>query len=260
MEPILTVKEGCFSYPGKQPLLKNINLSLNGGQVMAVMGKNGSGKTTLLQCIVGILNWSSGYCSVNGTRGKKNKPFKEIGYVPQAHKASFSYTVRDMVVFGKTGRNSYFAAPVRCDYELADQTLEKVGIYHLRNQPCNELSGGQLQLVFIARALIHSPRLLVLDEPESYLDFCNQLRLLKLIQSVVADHSIACMLNTHYPNHAARLADQCFLLGTDDYTVGDTKDVMTSQNIQKYFGVTTHSAKYQYKGETITTFSFLDEV
>lgn len=260
MEPILEVKGGCFSYPQKRPLLKNINLSLNGGQVMAVMGKNGIGKTTLIQCIVGILSWNNGYSMINGRKSQKNKPMKEIGYVPQAHKVSFSYSVRDMVVFGKTGRNSYFSAPSKQDYELADRTLSKVGIQHLRDQPCNELSGGQLQLVFIARALVNSPRLLVLDEPESCLDFRNQIRLLKLLYAIVSENAIALMINTHYPDHALRLAHQCILLGEGDYIVGNTADVMTVQNIQKYFGVYSQASKYEYKGETITTFSFLDEV
>ncbi|MFT4104925.1 MAG: ABC transporter ATP-binding protein [Lacrimispora sp.] len=251
MENILEVHEGCFSYSRKQPILKDISFSLRGGQIMAVMGRNGIGKTTLIKCIVGILSWDSGYSAVER---------KKIGYVPQAHRVSFSYSVRDMVVFGKTGHNSRFAAPGRQDYVLADEMLKKVGIYHLREQPCNELSGGQLQLVFIARALMNAPKLLVLDEPESHLDFRNQIRLLKLIQSVVAENNIACMINTHYPNHALRIADQCFLLGEGDYMTGNTDEIMTDGNIQKYFGVYSHSEKFQYKDEMITSFSFLDEV
>lgn len=260
MENILEVHKGCFSYPQKQPLLKDISFSLKGGQIMAVMGRNGIGKTTLIKCIVGILSWDSGYSAVEGKESRKNKPVKEIGYVPQAHKVSFSYSVRDMVVFGKTGHNSRFAAPGRQDYILADEILKKVGIFHLREQPCNELSGGQLQLVFIARALINSPKLLVLDEPESHLDFRNQIRLLKLIQNVADENNIACIINTHYPNHALRIADQCFLLGDGDYMTGNTDEIMTDGNIQKYFEVYSHSVKFQYKDEIITSFSFLDEV
>lgn len=260
MNPVLQVSNGCFAYSQDYMILNNISFSLEPGQVMAVMGRNGIGKTTLIKCIVGILSWKSGYSTVNGRQSRRNKPLSEIGYVPQAHKASFSYSVRDMVVFGRMGHNSYFASPNRQDYALADEVLEKVGIYELRNYPCNALSGGQLQLVFIARALINSPRVLVLDEPESHLDFRNQIRLIKLIESVVYENNMACVINTHYPNHALRISDKCFLLGDQDYITGSTEEVMTDANIQKYFGVYSHSVKFQYKGETITSFSFLEEV
>lgn len=260
MDRILEVQGGCFAYTKHQPLLQNITFSLEGGQVMAVMGRNGIGKTTLIKCIVGILNWNSGYSAIGGKRSQKNKPMKEIGYVPQAHRVSFNYPVRDMVVFGKTGHSSFFAVPSKKDYALADQMLERIGIYDLRDHLCNELSGGQLQLVFIARALINAPQLLVLDEPESHLDFRNQIRLLKLIQAVVSEKNIACIINTHYPNHALRIANRCFLLGERDYITGNTEQVMTDDNIQKFFGVYSHSVEFQYKGEKITSFSFLDEV
>ncbi len=259
MNTILQVQDGCFSYTPDHPLLKNISFSLQEGQVMAVMGRNGIGKTTLIKCIVGILRWDSGCSEIGGKRSQKNKPMKEIGYVPQAHRVSFDYSVRDMVVFGKSGHGAFFAAPSKKDYDLADRMLEKTGIYHLREQPCNKLSGGQLQLVFIARALINAPQLLVLDEPESHLDFRNQIRLLNLIQSVVSEHKMACVINTHYPNHALRIADRCFLLGEQDYVTGNTAQVMTDANIQKFFGVHSHAVEFQYKGESVTSFSFLEE-
>jgi iron complex transport system ATP-binding protein len=259
MNTILEVHNGCFSYFRTQPILKDISFTLDCGQVMAVMGRNGIGKTTLIKCIIGLLKWDSGYSSINGKQSQQNRPIKEIGYVPQVHKLSFAYSVRDMVVFGKVGHRSYFATPSKQDYELVEQVLDKVGIYDLRDHSCKELSGGQLQLVFIARALINAPQLLVFDEPESHLDFRNQIRLLKLIQKVVSDDNIACMINTHYPNHAIRIADRCFLLGEQDYIAGGTSEVMTDSNIQRYFGVYSYRVQFQYKGETMTSFSFLDE-
>jgi len=257
---ILDVQNGCFEYLSGKPILKNIMFHLDGGQIMAVMGRNGIGKTTLIKCIVGILPWSEGFSTIEEVRSQVNKPIKSIGYVPQAHKVSFAYSVRDMVVFGKVGHQSYLAAPGKNDYALADDILDKMGIYDLRDHSCNELSGGQLQLVFIARALINSPRLLVLDEPEAHLDFRNQIRLLNLIKNVVSENKIACIINTHYPNHAMRIADQCFLLGEHDYRVGLTPEVMTEENIRTYFGVHSYSHQFQYNGEAVTTFTFLDEV
>ena len=260
MSYVIDVKSGCFSYNTGNEVLKNITFSLDKGKVMAIMGPNGIGKTTLIKCIVGLLKWDSGSSYINGEKSEATKAMREIGYVPQAHKVSFPYSVCDMVVFGKIGHNSFLATPGRQDYELAEKVLKKVGIYDLKDQPCNELSGGQLQLVYIARALINEPKLLVLDEPESHLDFRNQIRLLKLIKKVVSEHQIACIINTHYPNHALRIADQCFLMGEQGYIVGTAEEVMTEHNIQNYFGVHSHAVQFLYNNEIVTSFSFLDEV
>ncbi|WP_353097155.1 ABC transporter ATP-binding protein [Tissierella praeacuta] len=257
---LLEVKDGTFYYDSKTPILENINFKMGPGETMAVMGRNGVGKTTLIKCIAGILKWKSGYSIVAGQKSNSNKPIGEIGYVPQAHKASFSYSVRDMVVFGKVGHNSYFAVPRNEDYQKADKILECIGIADLSDKRCNELSGGQLQLVFIARALVNSPQLLILDEPEAHLDFRNQLRLLKLIKNVVSEQNISCIINTHYPNHAIRIADKCFLLGDNDYQEGVVQEVMTDSNIKKYFSVRSQTLYTTYEGIQIPTFVFLDEV
>lgn len=256
---LVEVKNATFYYDKHIPILQNVNFTMQNGEIMAVMGRNGIGKTTLIKCIAGILKWKSGQSFVAGQNSSEQKANRFIGYVPQAHKSSFSYSVLDMVVFGKAGHTSYFAAPSKEDYRQAENMLERVGIGDLGDKRCNELSGGQLQLVFIARALVNSPQLLILDEPEAHLDFRNQLRLSKLLQSVVCEQNISCIINTHYPNHAIRIADTCFLLGEHDYEVGDAKEVMTDKNIKKYFSVCSRTLYTEYKGKDIPTFVFLDE-
>lgn len=169
---ILEIKDGSFYYSKEKFIFDHINFELGEGEIMAVMGKNGIGKTTLLKCIIGLLQWTDGYSAING-KIIDFKSLNQVGYVPQAHKTSFSYTVFEMVLFGKIGHNSYFANPKTQDYEEVEKVLVRMGISELRDKPCNELSGGQLQLVFIARALVNSPKLLILDEPESHLDFRN---------------------------------------------------------------------------------------
>ena len=256
---LLEVQNGTFYYQKDTPLLRDVNFTLDSGEIMAVMGRNGIGKTTLIKCIAGILNWKSGGSVVAGEKSGPGKPSRVIGYVPQAHKASFSYPVRDMVVFGRTGRNSYFAAPQKDDYLLAGRLLERLGISDLADKRCNELSGGQLQMVFIARALINNPRLLILDEPEAHLDFRNQLRLLKLLENIVSEQNIACIINTHYPNHAVRIAGKCFLLGEHTYEVGLTQEIMNEENIRNYFSVYARPLRTTYRDKEISTFVFLDE-
>ncbi len=257
---LLEINNGTFYYHKEKPILQNVDFTLNTGETMAVMGRNGIGKTTLIKCIAGILRWKEGYSIVAGQKSTDKRPISNIGYVPQAHKSSFPYTVKDMVVFGKAGYNSYLANPRKEDYCLADEILERIGIKDLHNKCCNELSGGQLQLVFIARALINAPKLLILDEPEAHLDFRNQIRLLKLLHSFTSEQRISCIINTHYPNHAIRIADKCFLLGGSDYKVGTTEEVMTTDNIEKYFSVHSQTLYATYKGDQIPSFVFLDEV
>lgn len=257
---LLEVHHADFYYTKNNPILTNINFSMDHREILAVMGRNGIGKTTMVKCIAGILPWKNGYSIVDGQKSGIHQPMHQIGYVPQAHKTSFSYTVRDMVVFGRVGHRSYFASPNQEDYSLAEEALAEIGISELSNKLCNELSGGQLQLVFIARALVNMPKVLILDEPEAHLDFRNQVRLLKLIQRVVSEKNISCIINTHYPNHAIRIATKCFLLGDQDYLVGDMKQIMTESNIQKYFLVQSKVLHAEYKGKDISTFIFLDEI
>lgn len=257
---LLEVKDASFYYQKNTPILRNINFNMSSSEIMAVMGRNGIGKTTLIKCIAGILPWKKGYSSVAGKKSNTRKPIHKIGYVPQAHTSSFSYTVRDMIVFGKAGHNSYFATPHDKDYDEADKIMERIGITELSEKRCNELSGGQLQLVFIARALVNSPQLLILDEPEAHLDFRNQLRLLKLIEEIVSEQNISCIINTHYPNHAIRIANKCFLLGDQDYEVGIMQEVMNEENIRKYFSVYAQKLYATYQGKEIPAFVFLDEI
>lgn len=256
---ILSIKDASFCYSKGKTIFDHITFELGEGEIMAIMGKNGIGKTTLLKCIVGLLKWTSGYSTING-KMIDSKSLNQIGYVPQAHKTSFSYTVFEMVLFGKIGHNSYFANPKDEDYEEAEEVLIRMGIIDLRDKPCNELSGGQLQLVFIARALVNSPKLLILDEPESHLDFRNQLRLMKIIKEYVNKYKISCIINTHYPNYAILFADKCLLLGDNSYKVGKISQILNEKSITEYFSVISKKVVSSYEGKDFTTFMFIDEI
>ncbi len=253
---LLQVEKGSFYYTPDTPVLKDITFSLEEGEVMAVMGPNGIGKTTLLKCLMGILKWKSGRSLIEG-RDTGNAR-KQIGYVPQAHRFSFPYSVRDMVVFGRAKYLSAFVSPGKRDYELADRAMEEVGVLRLRDKSCNQLSGGQLQMVLIARALAGQPRLLILDEPESHLDFCNQLIILKIIKRLAKEKGITCVMNTHYPNHALNIADKTLLLNENKFLAGQTVQILTTRNIQEYFGVDSMIVTAQADGREINTFVVTD--
>lgn len=256
---MLEVKDGSFYYDKEKIVFNNLNFKLNAGEIMAVMGKNGIGKTTLLKCIAGLLKWKSGEAKIND-RIIDEKSLNQLGYVPQAHKTSFSYKVFEMVLFGKIGHNSYFSVPKPKDYEEVERVLVRMGINELRDKPCNELSGGQLQLVFIARALINYPKLLILDEPEAHLDFRNQISIMKIIKEYVDEYKISCIINTHYINYAIGFADKCLLLGGSNYKVGEISEILNEENIKEYFSVISKKIVIKEGKKEFTNFVFADAV
>lgn len=126
------------------------------------------------------------------------------------------------------------------DKELAMACLDVVGASHLASRSCAKMSGGQLQLVYIARALAGEPKLIILDEPEAHLDFKNQDLVIKMIRKLVSDKKISCIMNTHSPVHALQVSDKTLLLGKEGmYVYGSTKDVLIESNINHYFDVNT---------------------
>lgn len=235
---ILEVKDGCFTYPGaKQPALKKVSLQLQKNTIITVLGRNGSGKTTLIKCIGGILKWDSGQTLINGKEVASVRDIKTVAFVPQAHRLPFPYTVLDLVVMGRARHMGLLSIPSAKDREIAVATLEELGIGDLAERSSMQLSGGQLQLVLIARALAGKPEVLVMDEPESHLDMKNQYFILQLIEKLVREKGLSCIINTHYPNHALNLSDRTLLLGEERTVFGETSEIVTEDNIREFFGV-----------------------
>ncbi|MEL7647547.1 MAG: ABC transporter ATP-binding protein [Sedimentibacter sp.] len=193
-----------FSYKDKN-VFHGISFSIRPGEVFCVLGPNGCGKTTLLDCVLGILKPDTGSILVGNKDIRSIKPAnlaEKIAYVPQNHEKSFPYMVRDIVVMGRAHKTSLFSAPAEIDRHIAMEALEKVGISDLADVPYTKISGGQCQLVMIARALAQQPELIVMDEPTSHLDFKNELLVLETIAGLVKNQRISVLMATHFPNHA----------------------------------------------------------
>lgn len=235
----LEIKNGCFGYSKENLILKNINLKVNDGEIFTILGQNGIGKTTLLKCLNGVLKWSDGEVYIDEKKVLSSKDLKNIGYVPQAHNLSFPYSVKELVVMGRAKYLRAFSIPSEEDYKLVEKVLNEIGILHLIDKKCSELSGGQLQMAFVARALVSEPRILILDESESHLDFKNQTIILKLIVKLVKEKGITCIFNTHYPEYALRISDRSMIMGKEDYIIGKTIDIINEENLKKYFDINT---------------------
>lgn len=251
----LQVCDADYGYQIGQPLFSDLNFSLSAGDIMAILGPNGVGKTTLLNTITGMLPWQKGQTLI-GDKALSDYSTRElwqkIAYVAQARSNAFAYSVLDMVLLGRSAYLGTFAHPAKDDIQLARKILARLEIAHLENAYCNAISGGELQLVYIARALIGEPAVLFLDEPESHLDFKKQLIILDIIERLAHEDKLICVMNTHFPNHALRIANKVLLLGADGtYRFGDTQDVLSEEALRDCFGVNTLIHNIHLEGRTL---------
>ncbi len=236
----LSVQNGSFFYQKNVPVFRNIHFSVDSGEILAILGPNGAGKTTMLRCITGMLRWREGASLLDGEpihTMPERKLWQKMAYVPQAKAASSAYTAFETVLLGRSSRLNVFSAPGQADLEKAKEVMELLGIAHLMDKRCSAISGGELQMVLIARALASEPQVLILDEPESNLDFKNQLVVLDAM-SRLAQRGMTCIFNTHYPAHALQRADKSLILSRGGgYVFGSTASVVTEENIRRAFGV-----------------------
>lgn len=242
---MIEVKNASFAYDKANFIFEDINFKVKEGKILGVMGTNGIGKTTLLKCIAGIFHLTSGECIIRDTG---NGNYNGISYVPQAKKINFSYSVLDFVSFGRAVVNSYFAKPSKEDYELSEEILKLIGISKLKEKSINSLSGGELQMCYIAKALVSDPKVLILDEPESNLDFNNQKKIINTLKTLSTKKNTTIILNTHFINHAAHLSDKCLLMGKKKYAFGDKDTILTEERLEEYFNVPIRKAKYNGNG------------
>src|SRR5580693_543150 len=153
---------------------RGLEVGLDEGEVLALLGPNGSGKTTLLKTLLGILAPLAGAVLIDGrpvAGYSAPERARRIAYVPQAHVPSFAFTVETVVLMGRTAHGNLFSAPSAADRAVAQRTLERFGIAALKARPYTMISGGERQLVLLARALAQEPQFIVLDEPTASLDF-----------------------------------------------------------------------------------------
>ncbi len=200
--PIISINNLSFGYGQDQTVIADVSCTISENSFTVILGKNGSGKSTFLRLLGGIMPYSYGSIKVGNVELKKMKlreRAKMVGFLPQHHKPVFPFKVSEVVL---TGRASYIQfSPRTADEYHADKALELAGITSLRNRVYSELSGGEQQLVMIARVLAQQPKILLLDEPISHLDYHNQIRILKLIKGLVSTN-ITVIAVLHDPNMA----------------------------------------------------------
>lgn len=236
---IIEAENVNFTYAkGTRQILKDVNLTLDEGQVMSILGPNGAGKSTLLNCIATLNNLDSGTIKLCGKDTKKMKP-KEVAsilsYVPQNHTPAFSYTVFNFVLMGRAPKVGMFEKPKTEDFEIVSKVLEEVGLAELADKLYTEISGGERQQATIARALVQEPKAILFDEPTAHLDFGNQIKTLRTIKSL-AEKGYAIIITTHNPDHAIMLGGTTAILDKKGHlTVGPTEEIITEGTLKKVY-------------------------
>lgn len=235
----LEIRNLSFAYEGHE-VLRDVSFGLEKGEFLSVLGPNGVGKSTLFRCILGRLNGYSGVILSDGDDLKdlpRREAARRMAYIPQIHRPSFSYTVLDTVLMGTARQLSPFAQPGRTQVEQAMKALERVGAAHLSSRDFTRLSGGEQQLVLLARALAQQAEILIMDEPTSALDYGNQLRVLQLVREL-AGEGYGVLLSTHNPQHALTFATRTLALCDGRVAAqGRPEDVLTPQLMSRLYGV-----------------------
>ncbi|MEG9884702.1 MAG: ABC transporter ATP-binding protein [Hyphomicrobiales bacterium] len=220
-------------------IFRNCSLEAQTGEVVAILGPNGCGKTTLLKTALGLYRPREGSVRSEGT----------FGYVPQNTEASLPFCVRDQVVMGRARHIKMFASPTRNDYHKSDTWLERLGLKQLADRPVTELSGGQRQLVLIARALVSDCRVMVLDEPASALDFRNRQTILKTLAHLARSHGITILFSTHMPQQAQFIADKVLVLrNADRHVFGPASRILSDKNLTTLYDIDMRSIKFEHDG------------
>lgn len=227
-----------FAYPLKH-VLKSVSFTLEEGKSIALLGRNGCGKSTLLKLMLALLSPDGGTITVNGKdlyAMKDRERASYIAYIPQYSADTFPSKVIDSVVMGKAASLSLFEKPSKKDYEEAERVLDYLGIENLKSRSTEKLSGGERQLVLIARALMQKAKILLLDEPTASLDYSNQIMVMETVNKLTKE-GYSALFSTHNPEQALMYADSILILddGASEF-VDNPESLLYSSRLSELYG------------------------
>lgn len=235
----MKVKNLYFSY-GKHNVLKDISFTAEYGEFISVLGPNGVGKSTLFRCMLGLLAPSSGNTYIGDTPiSEMTAPqlARYIAYIPQSHNPVFNFSVLDMVLMGTTAQTGTFSAPGKEQLSCAEAALERLGILHLKDRGYANISGGERQLILIARAIAQQAKILVMDEPSANLDYGNRMKVMKTVKSLTRD-GYSVIQSTHDPDQAFLYSDKILALYDGKVLAwGTPHDTICGHLISTLYGV-----------------------
>ncbi|WP_454762525.1 ABC transporter ATP-binding protein [Cupriavidus campinensis] len=223
-------------------ILRGISFRLAPGNVLAVLGPNGRGKSSLLRALAGLAIAQEGSVRADGT----------MSYVPQSVTPGFEMAAQDFVLAGRARQIGWLGAPRAQDYAAAREAMRRLGVAHLAQRAVHRLSGGERQLMTMARALASGSRAMLLDEPAAALDYRNQAVILRVLRELASDDGLTIVFTTHAPEHALQIADHALLLhGPADHDFGPTADTITSASLSRLYRLPTHCARVEVDGRAV---------
>lgn len=225
---------------GRKIVIRDVSLAVESGEVLCLLGANGSGKTTLFKVILRLLEPMAGRVLADGddiSRWSRQRLAKMLAYVPQAHTPPFAFKVRDVVLMARSVHMGVMASPGKRDVAIAEAALERLNMSRLADELYTEVSGGERQLVLIARALAQQAQVLVLDEPTSNLDFGNQMRVLSHIKEL-ANSGLGLLMTTHVPDFAFLCASRVALMKRGQIlSVDRPHEALTQELLEEAYGM-----------------------
>jgi len=242
---MIKVEKASFDYSGI-PVFESIDIELRKGEVLCLFGSNGCGKTTLIDSILGHHRLKSGRIIIDGKEQgdySRRELAKKIAYVPQIHEKTFPYSVMDVVVMGRTPHCNGLSSPGKDDYKIAERALDLIGISHLKERVYTKISGGETQLVILARALAQEAPVIIMDEPASHLDFRHELLLLETVADLVESKGLSIIMSTHSPNHAFYFENRSLpvrvaLMNEKRFAAtGTPEDVLSENRMREVFSI-----------------------
>jgi iron complex transport system ATP-binding protein len=225
---------------GSRTVVHHVSFTLQPGEVVCLLGANGCGKTTLFKMILRLLQPQSGSVRLGGediSGWSRQRLAGTLAYVPQTHTPPFAFEVRDIVLMARAAHLTAFSSPGKEDRRIADEALDSLGILDMASARYTEISGGERQLVLIARALAQQAQWLILDEPAASLDLANQIKVLRAVGEL-ANSGLGVLMTTHMPDHAFLYASRVVLMGEGRILAVDTPGIaLTEATLQKAYGV-----------------------
>lgn len=237
--PLLAADDLCVGYAATR-IAAHISFSLEAGDVLCLLGPNGAGKTTLFKTLLGLTPPLAGSVRLGGTALSaldRRAIARFAAYVPQAHGTEFAYSVLDLVLMGRTAHLGAFAQPTQTDRARAHTALGALGIGELAGADSTRISGGQRQLVLIARALAQDARLMIMDEPTASLDLANAARVLAEVRRL-AQAGFAVVLSTHDPDQALNMASRVGVIAAGGLlSCGPVDTALTAEVLSRAYGI-----------------------
>jgi len=236
---------GHFYHPGDW-VLRDISAHVNKGDIFAILGPNGRGKTTLINILLDVIAPCEGRVKITG----------RVGFVPQLFMPTFPYRVFDMVLMGRAPHVGVLSSPGQRDKKITLKALDMLDLGHWADRPFLELSGGERQMVMLARAIASEGEVLILDEPASALDMRNQQILFEMISQLSHEHGLTVLFTTHQPQHALTVANTAMLLMNRDTSpiIGPVDEVMTEETMSRLYGVGLRQVRTEHDGQVLTGF------